>query len=78
MTARVWRDGDQIRKRVSDETSARRLVSRTDALRAGDVPTPQAWFDTRDGTLVFQLIEGTAGLVLVKNRGVPVDRKSVV
>ncbi|MFQ5565541.1 MAG: phosphotransferase family protein [Paracoccaceae bacterium] len=71
MTPRVRRDGERIRKRVTDEAAARRLIAWAEDLRAGGVATPQARLDTRDGTLVFRLIEGTAGLALIVDRGAP-------
>jgi len=68
MTSRVWRDGGQIRKRIKDQIAARHLIRWTEELRARDVPTPQAEFDARDQTLVFRLIEGTAGLTVIQDR----------
>ena len=69
MTPRVWRDGDRIRKRITDESAARRLISWTEDLRAGGVATPEVLLDTQDQTLVFRLIDGTAGLALIEDRG---------
>ena len=72
MKPRVWRHGGEIRKRIADPDSARRLVLWTDTLRASGVPTPEARLDRSGEALAFPAIEGRSGLALIVAKGLPV------
>lgn len=71
MTPRVWREGEEIRKRLADPQTARRLVLWTGELRAHDLPTPEAQPGPSPDVLVFPAIEGTGGLALIVAGGPP-------
>ena len=69
MTARVWRDGGQIRKRIAGPETARRLILRTGELRARGLPTPEARLGQSPDVVVFPAVEGTGGLALLMAEG---------
>jgi hypothetical protein len=73
MTERVWRDGGDIRKQIAatpeGKTAAGSLILSTQSLRAAGVATPDVRHDAQNQTLVFQFVEGTAGLAMIEACG---------